>query len=93
MDAELDRLMAETLPPPDISRQRVQRVMGAVMARLDERAPPGFRPLPFLSRLSIPFALALVLGIVTGLAQPAAEQAGHGLAQMASTVYDRSVRY
>lgn len=99
MESELDRFMARTAPPPDISRERVERIKGAVMARIDaqegqaRRVGASLPPAAFLARLGLPAALSLALGVLAGLhATPMASSAA-GLARMVSNVYGTVVLY
>lgn len=72
---ELDEMMGRLAPPPEVTSDRVARVMGNVMARLDETRPAtgsvsrfaswlaGLVP---VSRFALPMAAAALLGIVVG---------------------------
>lgn len=94
MDPDLDRLMAESLPAPQVSPERVRRLKAAVMARIDARAPPpAHRPFAFLPRLGVPAVLALALGVIVGLRLPVNDPPAGGLAYLVSTVYETSVHY
>ena len=74
--------------PPDISQERVDRVIGAVLARLEVQQHPVQRPhwldlaRSWLSSLGpsprfvMPMAAAALLGLVVGHQLEASEQAG-----------------
>jgi len=63
-----DDLIQDAFPPLEVTPQRIDRLIGGVMARLDD---PPRRPfwlallLPF-SRFALPMAAAAALGVVVG---------------------------
>ena len=64
----LDDLIQEAFPPLEVTTQRIDRLIGGVMARLDE--PPRRQVwlallLPF-TRFALPMAAAAALGVVVG---------------------------
>lgn len=94
----MDAFVQGNVPPVQVSAQRVDAVMGAVLDRLDARAA-ATPPLPVLpsaffvvSRFAMPVVLGIVLGIlVTDFSPP--PQAGLGVATLIASVYDHPGNY
>ena len=68
----LDDFLRGNFPAPDLSPERVDRLIGSVMARLDREPAPRRWPqwlaalVPPVTRFALPMAAAAVLGVMVG---------------------------
>lgn len=83
-DDELDQFMRGLRRPAEVSDERAARVMGAVMAGLPERRPPGVLAalraawparLVAPARFALPMAAAVLLGVMVGQGLRPADEA------------------
>jgi hypothetical protein len=89
----LDDFIHHAVPPVQVSAQRVERTIHAVMQRLDARAvcapvhvPMGLSPMAMISRFVMPVAFGAILGILSVDLSPVAPSAW-GVSSLVASAY------